>query len=141
MGARGERRLRVAELLVGHRADSKRKNRSGVSPLDLARTMGGARATLMLVARPVLLPFYAVVVPVAAALWFWARRISGRYGCPSWVRHVRWGIVATVAVCALGSAYGMVRAFGSAYGESVDPSNKARVLAEGISESLNAAAL
>jgi biopolymer transport protein ExbB/TolQ len=46
-------------------------------------------------------------------------------------------IVATSAlVGALGTVTGLVKAFGAIGGESVDPSQKARILAEGISEGI-----
>jgi biopolymer transport protein ExbB len=38
---------------------------------------------------------------------------------------------------ALGTLLGLVKAFGAVGGESVDPSQKARILAEGISEAMN----
>lgn len=41
----------------------------------------------------------------------------------------------------LGVLLGLVSAFGAVGGESVDPSQKARVLAEGISEAMNCAAV
>lgn len=37
----------------------------------------------------------------------------------------------------LGTLVGLVKAFGAVGGESVDPSQKARILAEGISEAMN----
>src|SRR5688500_16964633 len=40
----------------------------------------------------------------------------------------------------LGVLIGMVKAFGAVGGESVDPSQKARILAEGISEAMNCTA-
>ncbi len=39
-----------------------------------------------------------------------------------------------------GTLVGLVKAFGAVGGESVDPSQKARVLAEGISEAVNCTA-
>jgi len=41
---------------------------------------------------------------------------------------------------AFGTLAGLVKAFGAVGGESVDPSQKARVLAEGISEAMNCTA-
>jgi len=40
----------------------------------------------------------------------------------------------------LGTVTGLIRSFGSVAGESVDPSQKARVLAQGISEAMNCTA-
>lgn len=39
----------------------------------------------------------------------------------------------------LGATVGLVKSFGAVGGESVDPSQKARILAEGISEAMNCA--
>jgi hypothetical protein len=52
------------------------------------------------------------------------------------------GLFAAVTVLSVGFgiAYGLYFAFGATGGESIDPSQKARVLAEGISEALNCAA-
>jgi biopolymer transport protein ExbB len=40
----------------------------------------------------------------------------------------------------LGTVSGLIRSFGAVSGESVDPSQKARILAEGISEAMNCTA-
>jgi biopolymer transport protein ExbB/TolQ len=45
-----------------------------------------------------------------------------------------------VAFGVLGTALALLKAFGAAGGESVDPSRKARILAEGISEAINCTA-
>lgn len=45
------------------------------------------------------------------------------------------------AFVAVGAALGFAKAFGALGGESVDPSEKARMLAEGISEVMNCMAL
>jgi len=47
---------------------------------------------------------------------------------------------ALVLFGALGTLAGLVKAFGAVGGESVDPSQKARILAEGISEAMNCTA-
>jgi hypothetical protein len=49
-------------------------------------------------------------------------------------------ITALATSGALGTLLGLVRAFGAIGGESVDPSQKARILAEGISEAMNCTA-
>jgi hypothetical protein len=46
-----------------------------------------------------------------------------------------------VAIALLTTAAGVIKAFGAVGGESVDPSQKARILAEGISEAMNMIAL
>jgi len=40
----------------------------------------------------------------------------------------------------LGTVSGLIQSFGAVSGESVDPSQKARILAEGISEAMNCTA-
>jgi biopolymer transport protein ExbB/TolQ len=40
----------------------------------------------------------------------------------------------------IGTVAGLVKAFGAVAGESVDPSQRARILAEGISEAMNCTA-
>lgn len=50
-------------------------------------------------------------------------------------------VVAFVAVAgALGTMIGIIKAIGAVGGESIDPSQKARILAEGISEAMNCTA-
>lgn len=51
------------------------------------------------------------------------------------------GILSAAAVLGgFGTVVGLVKAFGAVGGESVDPSQKARVLAEGIAEAMNCTA-
>jgi len=45
----------------------------------------------------------------------------------------------TLGLC--GTTVGVIKAFGAVGGESIDPSQKARILAEGISEAMNLTAL
>lgn len=49
-------------------------------------------------------------------------------------------VVAAATFAAFGTLVGMIKAFGAVGGESVDPSQKARILAEGISEAMNCVA-
>lgn len=49
-------------------------------------------------------------------------------------------VVAAATFGALGTLIGMAKAFGAVGGESRDPSQKARILAEGISEAMNCTA-
>ena len=49
-------------------------------------------------------------------------------------------IVAPLIVGGLGALLGLIKGFGAVAGESVDPSQKARILAEGISEAINSVA-
>jgi biopolymer transport protein ExbB/TolQ len=73
------------------------------------------------------------------AWWFrrlWRRRRELRLR--SWILAV---VLAAVALTGgLGTLVGLVMAFGAVGGESIDPSQKARMLAEGISEAMNCTA-
>ncbi len=81
-------------------------------------------------------------LPVVVALVIWARWLGGKYGVPSWVRRIGWAIAALWAVTLVVSVIGLIGGFGSVVtGESVDPAQKARVLAEAISEAMMAAVL
>ena len=71
----------------------------------------------------------------------WTRALSRR--CPKINR--RTGYLAMYANLAMlsglfGTIVGLIKAFGAVGGESVDPSQKARILAEGISEAMNCTA-
>ena len=77
---------------------------------------------------------------VAVALAFWARWLGRRDSAPRFVRHLAWVFGAFWLIGAIGTGYGIMRSFGAVSGESVDPSQKARILAEGISEAINVAA-
>ena len=78
-------------------------------------------------------------LPFVVALLFWARWVGGKYGAPRWVRWSGWAVAAAWAVTAVVSIHGMVESFGAVRGESVDPAQKARALAEGISGAMHAA--
>src|SRR5205814_6758054 len=76
-----------------------------------------------------------------AATWL-GRRIWMRWKTTSLpLSVVRSMIAASVMLGAAGTLLGLVKAFGALSGESVDPSQKARILAEGISEAMNCTAL
>ena len=62
-------------------------------------------------------------------------RPKGRYSTP-----VLYVAVTAFALGLCGTVVGLVKAFGAVGGESVDPSQKARILAEGISEAMNCTA-
>jgi hypothetical protein len=63
-------------------------------------------------------------------------------------RRSKWGFVRIVAIVGglffgagfLGAVIGIIKSCSAVGGESVDPSQKARILAEGISEAMNDAA-
>ena len=92
--------------------------------------------SVSLFALLVLLPPLSII-----GVWLWARRLGKRPNVP---RFVPWAIYALVIpgtlVTVLGVASGLIRVLGATSGESVDPSQKARVLAEGISEAMNSGA-
>lgn len=78
---------------------------------------------------------------VAGTAW-WARRMwrDGK-GLPLRTKMVAVVVASSALAGALGTLLGLVKAFGAVGGESVDPSQKARILAEGISEAMNWTAL
>jgi hypothetical protein len=79
-----------------------------------------------------LLPTLAVV-----GAWLWARRLGSRPGVP---RFVKWGAFALLVpgslLMALGLVSGLLRVLGVA-DDAVEPSQKARRLAEAIAEFMN----
>ena len=66
----------------------------------------------------------------------WKRK--PRASAATWVIALFVSVAATFAV--FGTLVGLVMAFGAVGGESVDPSQKARILAEGISVAMNCTA-
>jgi len=75
------------------------------------------------------------------AVWFWARRLGKRPELPrfaSWVGYV----LATIgaAFVAVGVVFGFFRALGAVSEDQPGVSQKARALAEGISEAMNCGA-
>jgi hypothetical protein len=81
-------------------------------------------------------------IAVVWSLVRWARWVGSLYGAPNWCRLVPWAIL---LVCVGGNAiavYGLLRAFAMSADATgtVDPTQKARILAEGISEAMNGAA-
>jgi phosphotransferase system glucose/maltose/N-acetylglucosamine-specific IIC component len=68
----------------------------------------------------------------------WARRLwQRRNELPLWRKLVMLLAILLALWSALGVVIGLIKAFGAVGGEAVDPSQKARLLAEGISEALN----
>ena len=81
-----------------------------------------------------------VLLCVGAAVWLVVRVCKRREEVGLAAK-----VLATLAVLCLisglaGTLFGLVLTFGAVGGESVDPSQKARVLAEGISEAMNCTA-
>jgi len=85
-----------------------------------------------------------ILVPSALVLgaWTWARRIGKRPEVPKLASRVAYGLVILSALAVVaGVVVGFVGGFGAVSGDRIDPSQKARVLAEGISEAMNCGAL
>lgn len=77
---------------------------------------------------------------VVAMLW-WCRRLwQRRHELPQWATLAATGLVALALFGGFRTIVGLIKAFGAIGGESVDPSQKARILAEGISEAMNCSA-
>lgn len=77
---------------------------------------------------------------LGTAWWMW-HLWKRRAQLPTGTKAVAGVVAAAAAYGAVGTAIGIVKAFGAIGGESIDPSQKARVLAEAISEAMNVAAL
>jgi hypothetical protein len=74
--------------------------------------------------------------------WIWARRLGRRTDVPRFVKWVAFALVVPGALfIALGVISGLIAGFGRVSGETVEPSQKARRLGEGISEFMNSSAL
>src|SRR5262245_8114880 len=81
------------------------------------------------------------ILGAMATAWLMRRRWLKKGMRPTWGA-IFAGLIAAFALFGvLGTMLGLVKAFGAVGGESVDPSQKARILAEGISEAMNYAAL
>jgi hypothetical protein len=95
----------------------------------------------------VIVPLLALVLTVAlpAAVVFWARRLRKRQEIAPAVAWMAYAFVALDGLLTVGfplmTASRAISSFGAVSGESVDPSQKARVLAEGISEGMNCGVL
>jgi hypothetical protein len=81
-----------------------------------------------------------LLLGVGAAVWFVLRVYKRREQAGPAMKTA----AALVALCLVsafaGTLYGFMHAFGAVDGEHVDPSQKARMLAEGISEAMNCTA-
>ena len=81
----------------------------------------------------------ALVGAVATAVWS-RRLLKRRKDLPLRTRVIDTLVAASAIVGAFGTVIGLVKTFGAVGGVSVDPSQKARLLSEGISEAVNATA-
>lgn len=77
------------------------------------------------------------LVGTVATAW-WARRLwRRRTEMADRTKIIAAVIVASAMFGAVGTSVGLVKAFGAVGGESVDPSQRARILAEGIAGAMN----
>jgi biopolymer transport protein ExbB/TolQ len=84
--------------------------------------------------------FVLGVIGTLATLWLVRRVWKRRAERPLAARGTAALVVAAAAYGALGTLAGLVKAFSAVGGESVDPSQKARILAEGIAQAMNCTA-
>jgi biopolymer transport protein ExbB/TolQ len=82
-----------------------------------------------------------VAIGGAALGALWVRRLwKKRHELPRPTKAVAGLAASAVLFGAVGTVLGLVKAFGAVGGENMDPSQKARILAEGISEAMNCTA-
>ena len=81
------------------------------------------------------------LVGAVATLW-WSRGLwKRRHELPPWMKLVGLVVAASAVFGGFGTVLGLVKAFGAVGGESADPSQKARILGEGIAEAMNCSAM
>jgi biopolymer transport protein ExbB/TolQ len=74
---------------------------------------------------------------VVMTAW-WSRALwKSRKHVPRRTKLIAVVVASSALAGALGTLLGLVKAFGAVGGESLDPSQKARILAEGIAEAMN----
>jgi len=82
--------------------------------------------------------FFAILFAPVVGLGFWTRWLGRRSSVPRFAYRTSYGLVALAALAiAFGVIFGVVVGHGAVSGEGIDPSQKARALAEGISEAMN----
>jgi hypothetical protein len=81
--------------------------------------------------------FVLGVIGTLATLWLVRRVWKRRTEWPLAARGLAALIVAAAAYGALGTLAGLIMAVGAVGGDSIDPSHKARILAEGIAQTMN----
>lgn len=84
--------------------------------------------------------FVLGVLGTLATLWLVRRVWKRRTALPLAARGIAILIVVAAAYGAFGTLAGIVMAFGAVGGENIDPSQKARILAEGIAQAMNCTA-
>jgi len=94
--------------------------------------MGGMRILTAWLA----LSLVGAVLTVRWSIRVWKRRreLNG------WMKPLAGAVAAAAILGSLGTLVGLLKAFGALGGASVDPSQKARIIAEGISAALNCTA-
>jgi biopolymer transport protein ExbB/TolQ len=80
------------------------------------------------------------VLGAGVTVWMVLRVWKARKQIPLGAKVLASAAAAAAMYGAAGTVLGLVMAFGAVGGQSVDPSQKARILAEGISEAMNCAA-
>ena len=98
----------------------------------------GSASTIL---RGVLLLVLLVYSVVAYFLRVWALWLRARPTAPRWVRFAPGVIVATWCLGVLAYVCGLLMDVHAVSGEAVEPSQKARLLAESISETMNSMAV
>lgn len=88
-----------------------------------------------------LLVLALIALAGGGTVWLCALAFRRRNQLPKAVTVLTWVVIAVCLAGGLGTALGILKAFGAVGGESVDPSQKARILAEGISEAMSWTAL
>jgi cytochrome bd-type quinol oxidase subunit 2 len=83
---------------------------------------------------PALVPLLIIAV-LGLLLVLWLRFLWKRTRAPKWLL-----FSLPIVMGMLSMTLGVLNSFGAVAGESVDPSQKARILAEGISEAMNCTA-
>jgi biopolymer transport protein ExbB/TolQ len=81
------------------------------------------------------------LVGLVATGWWMLRLWNHRNKLPLGTKIVAATVAVSASLAAIGVVIGLVKVFGAIGGESIDPSQRARVLAEGISEAMNISGL
>ena len=98
-------------------------------------------APIMGEAGIILIGLLLCTIGMGMTVWLAFRTWKRRKVASLWTRLVVAVVVAAAAFGSIGTLLGLIKTFGAVGGQSVDPSHKARMLAEGISEAMNCTAL
>jgi biopolymer transport protein ExbB/TolQ len=103
-----------------------------------AKRRSSVAASIVIVAGAFAVAWFVLGVLAAVVTTWLVRRIwKRRKQTTLATRLIAVVVVVAATFGAVGTFVGMVKVFGAVGGESVDPSQKARILAEGISEAMN----